>query len=80
VGYRLRLGYSDFHRFVLGTRVVVPLGLSGKSVVVPRSLDVERPLSSTLPIQVVRVVLVGCDNFVKLDIIRPSTRVRATRC
>jgi hypothetical protein len=58
---------------------VVPSGLLGRFAVVLRSLDVERPLSSTLLIQVVRVVLVGYDSSVKPGIIRPSTRVRATR-
>jgi hypothetical protein len=60
--------------------VVVPLGLSGRFAVVLHSLGVECLLSSTPLIQVVRVVLVGYDNFMKPDIVRPSTRVRATRC
>jgi hypothetical protein len=59
---------------------MVPLVLSGRFAVVQHSLGVERPLSSTLLIQVVRVVLVGCDNYVKPDIVCPSTRVRTTRC
>jgi hypothetical protein len=60
--------------------VMAPLVLSGRFAVVQRSLGVERPLSSTLLIRVVRVVLVGCDNYVKPDIVRPSTIVRTTRC
>jgi hypothetical protein len=59
---------------------MVPLVLLGRFVVVQCSLGVERPLSSTFPIQVVQVVLVGCDNFVKPDIVRPSTRVCTTHC
>ena len=59
---------------------MVPLALPGRFAVVQRSLGAERLLSSTLLIQVVRVVLVECDNYVKPDIVRPSTRVRTTRC
>jgi hypothetical protein len=59
---------------------MVPLGLLGRFAVVQRSLGVERLLSSTLLVQVVQVVLVGCDKFVKPDIVRPSTKVRTTRC
>jgi hypothetical protein len=59
---------------------MVPLVLPGKFVVVQRSPGVERPLSSMRLVQVVRVVLVGCDNCMKLDIICPSTEVRTTRC
>jgi hypothetical protein len=58
---------------------MVLLVLSGRSAVVQRNLGVERPLSSTLLIQVVRVVLVGCDNYTKPDTVRPSTGVRTTR-
>jgi hypothetical protein len=78
--YRLRLGCSDSRRCFLGTRVMVPLALPGRFAVIQCSLGVERPLSSTLPIRVVRVVLVGCDNFARPDIVRPSTKVRTTRC
>jgi hypothetical protein len=78
VGYQLRLGYFDSRCCFLGIRVMVPLVLPGRSAVVQRSLDVEHPLSSTLLVQVVRVVLVGYDSYVKPDIIRPSTRVRTT--
>jgi hypothetical protein len=80
VGCRLHLGYSDSRRCFLGTRVLVPLVLSGRFVVVQLSLGAERLLSSTLLIQVVRVVLVGYDNYVKPDIVHPSTRVRTTHC
>jgi hypothetical protein len=80
VGCRLRLDYSDSRRYSLDTRGVVPLVLLGKFAVLRRSLGVERLLSSTLLVQVVRVVLVGCGNFVKPDIVHPSTRVRTTRC
>jgi hypothetical protein len=59
---------------------MVPLALLGKFVVVRRSLDAECLLFSTRLIQVVQVVLVGYGNFVKPDIIRPSTRVRTTHC
>jgi hypothetical protein len=59
---------------------MVPLVLPGRFAVVQHSLGVERPLSSMLLIQVVRVVLVGCNNYVKPDIVRPSTRVRTTCC
>ena len=59
---------------------MVPLVLPGRFVVVQRSPGVERLLSSTRLVQVVRVVLAGYDNCVKPDIVRPSTRVRTTRC
>jgi hypothetical protein len=58
---------------------MVPLVLLERSVVVQRSLGVERLLSSTLLILVVQVVLAGCDNFMKPDSVHPSTRVRTTR-
>jgi hypothetical protein len=57
---------------------MVLLGLLGKFVVVQRNLGVERLLSSTLLVQVVRVVLVGFDSSSKPDIVRLSTKVRAT--
>jgi hypothetical protein len=78
-GYQLRLDCFNFRCCFLGTRVMVPLVLPERSVVVQRSLGVERPLSSTLLILVVQVVSAGYDNFVKLDSVRPSTRVRTTR-
>jgi hypothetical protein len=59
---------------------MVPLVLPGRFVVVQRNLGVERLLSSTRLVQVVRVVFVGYDNCVKLDIVCPSTEVRATHC
>jgi hypothetical protein len=59
---------------------MVPLVLPGRFVVVQRSLDVERLLSSTRLVQVVRVVLVGYGNCVKPDIVRLSTKVRTTHC
>jgi hypothetical protein len=58
---------------------MAPLALLGKFVVVQRSLDAERLLSSTRLVQVVQVVLVEYGSFVKPDIVRPSTRVRTTR-
>jgi hypothetical protein len=58
---------------------MVPLVPPGRFVVVPYIRDVVCPLFSTRLIQVARAVLVECDNFVKLDIVRPSTRVRTTR-
>jgi hypothetical protein len=58
---------------------MAPLGLLGRSAVARRNLGVERLLSSTLPALVVRVVSVGCGSSVKPDIVRLSTRVRATR-
>jgi hypothetical protein len=79
-GYLLHLGYSDSRRCFRDTRVMVPLGLPGRFVVARRSLDAERLLSSTRLVQVVQVVLVGYGSFVKPDIVRPSTRVRTTRC
>jgi hypothetical protein len=59
---------------------MVPLGLSERFAVVQHSSGVERLLSSTLLVQVVQVVLVGCDKFVKPDIVHPSTKVRTTCC
>jgi hypothetical protein len=58
---------------------MVLLVLSGRFAVVSRSLGAERLLSSTLLNRVVQVVLVGCSNFAKPDIARPSTEVRTTR-
>jgi hypothetical protein len=78
-GYLLHLGYSDSRRYFRDTGVMALLALLGKFVVVQRSLDAERLLSSTRLVQVVRVVLVGYSSFVKPDIVRPSTRVRTTR-
>jgi hypothetical protein len=59
---------------------VVPLVPLGKFVVARRSLDAERLLFSTHLVLAAQVVLVGYGNFVKPDIVRPSTRVRTTRC
>jgi hypothetical protein len=59
---------------------MVPLALPGRFVVVRRSLDAGRLLFSTRLVQVVQVMLVGCGNFAKPDIVRPSTKVRTTRC
>jgi hypothetical protein len=78
-GCRLHSDYFDFRHYVRGTRVMVLLVPPGRFVVAPCIRDVVRPLLSTHLIQVVRVVSVGCDNFAKLDIIRPSTKVRTTR-
>jgi hypothetical protein len=76
----LRLGYCDSRRYFQDTRVVVPLDLPGRFVVVRRNLGVGRPLSSTCLVRVALTELAGYGNFVKLDIVRPSTRVRTTRC
>jgi hypothetical protein len=57
---------------------MVPLGLSGKSVVARRNLGVERLLFSTPLVRVVQVVLVGYGSSMKPDIVRLSTRARAT--
>jgi hypothetical protein len=59
---------------------MVPLVLPGKSVAVQRNLGVERLLFSMCLVLVVQVVLVGCGNCVKPDIVRLSTEVRTTRC
>jgi hypothetical protein len=79
-GCLLHLGYFDSRRYFWGTKVMAPLGLPGRFVVVRRSLDAGRLLSSTCLVRAVRAVLVGYGNFVKPGIVRPSTRVRTTRC
>jgi hypothetical protein len=56
------------------------LVLPERFAVVQRSLGVERPLSSTLLVQVVRVVWGECDNYARLDIVRLSTEVHTTHC
>jgi hypothetical protein len=76
----LRLGYFDSRRYFPDTKVVVPLGLPGRFVVVQRNSGAGRPLSSTCLVRAVLTELVGCGNFVKPDIVRPATKVRTTRC
>jgi hypothetical protein len=79
LGSLSHLGYFGFRRYVRGTKAMVPLVPPGRFVVVPCNPDAVRLLFSTCLILAVRVVLVGCDNFAKLDIVRLSTRVRTTR-
>jgi hypothetical protein len=59
---------------------MVPLVLLARFAVVRRSPDAVHLLSSTLLGRAVRVVLVGCDNCTRPDIVRLSTVVRTTRC
>jgi hypothetical protein len=79
-GYLLHLGYFDSRHYSQGTKAMVPLGLLGRFVVVQRNLGAGRLLSSMCLVRVVQVVLVGYGSFVKPGIVRPSTRVRTTRC
>jgi hypothetical protein len=59
---------------------MVPLVLLVRFAVVRCSLDAVHPLSSTLLSQAVQVVLVGCNNCTRPDIVRLSTEERTTRC
>jgi hypothetical protein len=59
---------------------MVPLVLLARFVVVRRSPGAVRLLSSMLLGQAVRVVLVGCSNCTRPDIVRLSTEVHTTRC
>jgi hypothetical protein len=79
-GCRLRLDCSDSRRYSLGTGVMVPVVLLERFAVVQRNLGVDGLLSSMLLAQVVRVVLMGCGNYTKLDTVCPFTEVRTTRC
>jgi hypothetical protein len=59
---------------------MVPLVLLVKFAAVRRSPGAVCLLFSTLLGRAVRVVLVGCDNCARPDIVRLSTEVRTTRC
>jgi hypothetical protein len=80
VGCLLHLDYFDSRRYFQDTKVVVPVGLPGRFVVVRRSLGVGRPLSSTCLVRAALTELAEYGNLGKLDIVRLSTRVRTTRC